>query len=296
MRLPKLFKKILKGIGIHPLKLFYNLSFSSLKMACKQQRLSVMVDKLRKIVVDISDQESSCKSSFNAYWEYKRRLLHSFQCRLMLKALESLNKSQLTIVDIGDSAGTHMLYLKELAIKTHNIYAIGVNLDLRAIEKIKRRGHEAIYCRAEELDFRNRDIDLFTSFEMIEHLHNPAGFLRNLAKKSYCDRFVLTVPYLKNSRVGLHHTRRNNGEIFYAEDEHIFELSPKDWRLLFLHSGWKVVYEDILYQYPRRLLVISSLLASYWRKSDFEGFWGAILEKDSSVSDLYQDWKDKFKT
>ncbi|MEK7846841.1 MAG: methyltransferase domain-containing protein, partial [Nitrospinota bacterium] len=194
--------------------------------------------------------------------------------------------------DIGDSAGTHMLYLKELTKGKFEIDTISVNLDPRAIKKIEARGLKAVLCRAEELDLGEKKVDLFTSFEMVEHLHNPAIFFRRIAKKSPCNRMVITVPYLKDSRVGLHHIRNKNGKIIFAEDEHIFELSPEDWVLLLLHSGWRVVHSEIYYQYPRRMPIMSQVFSWYWRNTDYEGFWGAILEKDTTLSDYYQDWED----
>ncbi|MFH1309101.1 MAG: hypothetical protein ABIH85_00305, partial [Candidatus Omnitrophota bacterium] len=77
-----------------------------------------------------------------------------------------------------------------------------------------------------------------------------------------------------------------------AEEEHIFELNPKDWALLFLHSGWRVKYSEIYYQYPRKWPVLSWLWAKFWKLTDYEGFWGAILEKDTTYSDCYQDWEE----
>lgn len=69
-------------------------------------------------------------------------------------------------------------------------------------------------------------------------------------------------------------------------------IDPNDWTLLLLHSGWKVTFSKIYYQYPTRWPVISSFLRWFWKTSDFEGFWGAILEKDMTYCDLYQDWEE----
>lgn len=103
---------------------------------------------------------------------------------------------------------------------------------------------------------------------------------------------VITVPYMKKSRVGLFHTRNSATSPVFAKDEHIFELSPQDWTLLCLHSGWRITYSETYYQYPRKLPLVSPLLASFWRYTDFEGFWGAILGKDTACSDRYQDWEE----
>lgn len=265
----------------------------SIEASIHENRLGELRDKLRVIVRDISSQEESEKEFFNDYSEVKRRGLQAFQCSLMLKALEGMYKDKLTVVDIGDSAGTHMLYLKELVKDKFSLDTIGVNLDPRAIEKIRSRGLKAILCRAEDLSLDEVQVDMFTSFQMVEHLHNPAIFFYRLAKRPGCERMVVTVPYMRRSRVGLYQARRPADKSVYAEGEHVFELSPEDWKLLMLHSGWKVVYERIYRQYPKNIPVLSSFLASYWRRSDFEGFWGAILEKDTSVCDRYNDWETK---
>lgn len=251
-----------------------------------------LVQRLRQIAPDISHQELTAMDGYNDYWELKRRSLQGFQCSLMLEALERFSAKELTVVDIGDSAGTHMLYLKELSRDKLDLDTIGVNLDSNAIEKIQARGQKAILCRAEELDLGDKSVDLFTSFQMVEHLHNPAIFFRRLAKKSTCNTMVITVPYLQNSRMGLHNIRNKTMRSIIAEEEHVFELSPEDWTLLLLHSGWRVDTSRIYYQYPKGWPIITSILSWFWRKTDYEGFWGAILIKDTIYSDLYQDWED----
>jgi len=184
-----------------------------------------------------------------------------------------------------------MLYLRELAAKKFNVSTLSINLDPSAIEKIKARGLNAILCRAEDLNMEGYHVDLFASFEMVEHFHDPAIFLHGPTQKTSCNRMVITVPYLKKSRTGLHHIRNRSDDITHAENEHIFELSPVDWTLLMMHAGWKVIYGEIYYQYPRRLPVVSQLLSWYWRKTDYEGFWGGILERDTTFSDRYTDWE-----
>jgi len=284
-------KRVLNILGIDISKLMEGLSAWSIKVASTENDLDGLAVRLMEIVPDISNQEDSEKDTFNAYWELKRRTLQAFQCHMMLKALEYYAACNIIVVDIGDSAGTHMLYLRELTRGKFCVDTISVDLDQRCIEKIQARGLRAILCRAEELDLGTK-VDLFTSFQMVEHLHNPAIFLRRLAVRSDCERMLITVPYRKISRVGLHHIRLSIRGAVVAGDEHIFELSPEDWSLLFLHSGWKVKSSQIYYQYPRRWPIISAVLAWFWKKTDYEGFWGAILEKDTTYSNAYQDWED----
>jgi hypothetical protein len=288
-----LVKKVFKTLGIDAKLFNEKLGGWSIRRALCENGFNTLVQKLRDIVPDISDQESSEKETFNDYWDLKRRALQSFQCNLMLKALNFLSHGRIAVADIGDSAGTHMIYLQRLVGDKHDIDTLSVNIDARAIKKIESRGLKAVKCRAEDLSLREKKFDMIVSFQMVEHLHNPAIFFRRLAKMSVCNKLVITVPYVKSSRMGLHYVRLNNSrEAVFAEDVHVFELNPEDWSLLILHSGWRVVYKKIYYQYPRNWPVISRILGLYWRIVDYEGFWGVILEKDTAFSECYQDWED----
>lgn len=277
----------------HILKMAKTIAYYSIGWSVKQRRFSVLIDRLRVIEPDLSEQYSRAIEGYDKYVEMKMRSQHAFQCSLILKEIErKKGNDAITIVDIGDSAGTHMNYIDHIVADDWNkkINTISVNLDPVAIDKIKAKGRQALLCRAEEYEPAS-GIDLFTSLEMLEHLHNPAIFLKNLAKKSSCNRLIITVPYRKTSRVGLYTIRRRQQTPVNAENDHIFELSPGDWKLLMLHSGWESDYDEIYYQYPRGIPVISNLLALFWRRFDFEGFWGVILKKDTFYCDLYQDWE-----
>lgn len=173
-------KKVIQSCGLEPRTFTEKIDTFSIRRALGQQKLSNLVKELERVVPDITDQFSR-KRERSQFWKLKERGLHAFQCSLMLNALESCPGKDLTVVDIGDSAGTHMLYLRELGKKRFNIKSISVNLDSRAVDKIRARGLEAKLCRAEELDLGESQIDLFTSFEMVEHLHNPAIFFRRSA-------------------------------------------------------------------------------------------------------------------
>ena len=287
-------KKTLSAIGVDPGQVYRRLSIWSLIKAAKEQELLTTLEQLRLVVPDISNQESREAPGFNDYSEIKRRLLHAYQVRIMARLLDALSKNHVRVVDIGDSAGTHCLYFKQIFKDTHEVSTLSVNLDPRAIEKIKARGLPALLKRAEELSPKDLggEVDVFTSFEMVEHLHNPTLFLRKLTNSSTGRQLFITVPFLRKSRVGMNHIRNDVAKDVFAEDVHVFELSPSDWTLLFLHAGWKVVDQGICYQYPRRLSIVSWGLKAYWTMFDFEGFWGAVLERDESWSKLYQDWED----
>jgi len=259
--------------------------------AAEEQGLFGLIKKLEQIVDDneiVKQYTNISPESFShPYWKIKLRAQHSFQISLVLKAIEFLKKNteDITIVDIGDSAGTHILYLKNLA---KNVRSLSVNLDANAVAKIKNRGLEALCCRAEELDKYNIKPDIFMSFQTLEHILSPIHFLKLMSDKAECQYFIITVPYQQISRMGLHYIRTNNLKKIKAENLHIFELSPDDWKLIFQFCGWQIVFEKIYYQYPKK--GIYKYTKNSWQENDFEGFYGVILEKNDTYKKLYVDW------
>jgi len=266
------------------------IAIKSIEKAVHEQGFSQLVYQLGEIVPDITHQYSTFKVD-TLYLTKKVRGEHAFQISLVQEAINIFKKSakdDLIIADIGDSAGTHIQYIKSL-FGDRNIRTISVNLDPKAVKRIREKGFEAICARAEEVGEKYNIIaDIFLCFEMLEHLMNPAQFLKNIADKTNCKFFVITVPYLAKSRVGFHHIRNLQQCNVTPEDVHIFELSPPDWRLLFMHSGWSVVYDRVYLQYPRK--GFWRFMKWGWRQYDFEGFYGVILKKDSTWSKLYTDW------
>lgn len=289
----KTIKKILKKIIPKPLqhKIIYReeyLRIISIRKALKCQRLLELYNKLELIVPDISNQYSNVKLN-STYFKTKVRAEHAFQISLVQEALELLqlkDKRFLTIADIGDSCGTHLQYLRYFY---KDINPISVNLDPKAIERIEQKGMKAIYARVEDPIIYSLNADLYLSFEMLEHLFDPISFLYGLSHKTECKGIVITVPYLVTSRVGLRYIRVEQKTNAYAENVHIFELSPADWKLIFKHSGWSVMHERVYLQYPEKGLF--SFMKRHWNEMDYEGFYGAVLVRDFSWSDLYKDWR-----
>jgi hypothetical protein len=264
----------------------------SLKSTIKERNQVSLKNKLMQIVPDVSDQYTAEETDMNdTYVVHKIYNQHTFQMALFEKALDMSDKIKNTIVDIGDSAGTNLLYLNGIYKESNKeLTTLSVNLDSVAIEKIRAKGLNAELCRAEELhvNFPELKADIFSSFEMLEHLFNPISFMHNMAIEAECDYFVVTVPYVKQSRMGKHMTGTFPEKGTNAENTHIFELSPKDWDIIFNFSGWKVLHRDHYTQYPKwNILNMSKYI---WRKIDVDGFYGVILEKDLTLASRYKDW------
>lgn len=265
----------------------------SLQTANRQRGESDLKKKLIRLVPDITHQYSTFSiPSQNQYLVENVRCQHAFQMSLTMKAIGLISKVEgepIQIVDIGDSAGTHVLYLEGLARDAgFHIEALSVNLDPESIKKIESKGLKAVQCRAEELHRLGVHPDLFLSYEMLEHLFDPIGFLHTIAENTTCEYFLITVPYVYRSRIGLHQIRAGHNGPIYAENTHIFELCPEDWDLLFAFSGWDVLLRDRYTQYPGNGLL--RLTKALWRKVDFDGFYGVVLKKNLEKSKQYKDW------
>ena len=297
MNLKKTIKSIIgeervKWINTKRANLNLKILTKSLEIATEEQGLSDLVKKLRTIVPDVSEKETGLKLE-GPFWTLKVYAQYSFQMRLLLKVISLLeprkSKKEIIYADVGDSCGNHILFLKGL-IPEKKLRTISINIDPVAIEKVKAKGLEAIQVPVEKIESIGLKADIIASFQMLEHLHDPATFMYKISSQTQCDYMVITVPYQQQSRVGMQYIRQQNKGSYLAQDVHIFELSPEDWILLFKHSGWKHVYQETYYQYPRKHWL--RILKKRWKRFDYEGFWGIILERDPTWAGCYTDWQE----
>jgi hypothetical protein len=266
--------------------MFENILTASVESAAVEQGLSDMASRLERIVPDITDQYSGRRLDSH-YLKVKVRNQHAFQMSLIERVVNEF--SQPVIVDIGDSAGTHIQYIKGILPAGKQARCLSVNLDGDAVEKIRSKGLEAIKTKAEDVAKYNIEADIFLCFEMLEHMADPSNFLHSLSRDTKARYLIFTVPYVRDSRVGLYHIRQKKEGAVSAEVNHMFELDPEDWKLIASHSGWAVKHEQIYLQYPR--LNILRMTSPAWRRYDFEGFYGLILTRDETWSSRYTDWQ-----
>jgi len=273
-------------------KLVYKILEKSLILTNKERDEVELKKKLKNIIPDLTHQYSTVSIDMNnSYVVNKMRGQHTFQMSLALKAVSLLTekKDVINIVDIGDSSGSHMIYLDHLLEGKTN--TLSVNIDPIAVDKIKAKGLNALLCPAEELHLHKNGMkaDIFLSYQMLEHLFNPIDFLHSMAEKSSCEYFAITVPYVYRSRVALNVVKYNQLEKTHpAEKTHVFEFSPEDWDLIFQFSGWEIIYQDKYTQYPKSWPF--HFTKYIWRKFDFDGFYGVILKKNDKYSKKYLDW------
>ena len=272
-------------------KIFFYFLRLSLISSSKARGLSPLLLILKEAVPNIKEQYSSYIID-SEYLTLKARCLHSFQIKITQRAISLLKKQKFNVVDIGDSSGTHLRYLSYIYPKAIN--ALSVNIDPIAVKKIKAKGLKAIHTSAEKLsqhpEFKDEEVDVFLSFETLEHLFSPIDFLSSLSSSKECNSLVITVPFQRKSKVGLHQLRNNpDKRQLLPENTHIFELCPKDWRLIFEFSGWEVIEEDIYFQYPPFWHPLY-FFKYIWKIFDFEGFYGVILRPSKLNKRYLHNW------
>ena len=143
--------RLYEKIRDHHHSFFQCIGTKSIEQALREQRLFKLAHKLSEIIPDITRQYSTFKLN-TFYLTTKVRAQHAFQISLVQEAIKILGnnvKDDLTVVDIGDSAGTHIQYIKRLF--GDQIRSISVNLDAEAVKRIREKGFEAICARAEEV-------------------------------------------------------------------------------------------------------------------------------------------------
>ncbi|HAI75573.1 MAG TPA: hypothetical protein DCM08_04940, partial [Microscillaceae bacterium] len=213
--------------------------WANLKQALRQQQLDKLMQRLVAIVPDISNQYTNPEGmncmdpqspDYVPFYAYKVRAQHAFQVQFTLAVMQQWFQQHppspkgLTLVDVGDSSGNHLRYLEHLLHEAHIHVgrSLSINLDPKAIEKITQSGREALLCRAEHLSEHNIEADFMLTYEMLEHLLNPVEFLHQIAQHPPKGLLIATVPFLRQSRLGMHHIRLNITEYpADPEDVHI---------------------------------------------------------------------------
>ncbi len=285
--------RIARRLNIDTRDLYQRLSVTSIRAAIREQGLAALCEKLRELRPDLSTQYTGAVdvTEYGRYWETKLRGLHAFQVQATLDALATIRRDNLVLVDIGDSSGAHMAYVRALAPPGRIGRSLCVNSDPVAIQKIRAGGGDALLCRAEDLEVEGIHADLFLSFQTLEHLTDPARFLHSLATRGSADHLLITVPWRRTSRFGGFHLRIPEAQMsthMTPEEVHVLELSETDWALLARFAGWRVVFSRIYRQYPRYSPF--RVTAPLWRKLDFEGFLGLFLTRDLGVARRYTGW------
>ncbi|MBT6048145.1 MAG: methyltransferase domain-containing protein [Candidatus Scalindua sp.] len=220
--------------------------------------------------------------------EHRIRMLVVGETFFIKKEIDGIleSKEGCSYADVGDTDGSVRLLL-EKSFSKEKLSSVGINLQENAVEKIKKRGLDAICADALSLGDMGSNYDIVSAFETVEHLPDPIGFLDRI-KSVINSRLILSVPFIRHSRISLAYLSDKwpEGKKPTIENTHIFELSPLDWKKIFLHTGWKIENEWKLMMFPSTGLS-RFILQPYWRSVSFEGFWFVSLSKYNKYASQY---------
>lgn len=277
MFLKKLIKKLVSHVSFN----------STLRVVSNDRELKKIWDDSLETFPDFSQHFSI--PTVEVEEEARIRMLIAAETSFVYESIERIKNDvtlPVTFADIGDSDGS-VRYLLSKMYADSELDSIGLNLQAQAVAKMKKLGLKAICENAMDLSDKEMSFDIVSVFETLEHLSDPIGFLKSMSK-IVNKELIISVPYLRKSRVGLQYLNKNWPEEVKStiENQHIFELSPTDWKKLMIHSGWKIQKEKIIKAYPR-LSYHRLILEPYWRYMSFDGFWFVSLTKDNTISRNY---------
>ena len=148
------------------------------------------------------------------------------------------------ILDLGAGTGINLKNLSSLG------FAVGVDYSLSAIEFCQRRGlKNLVLAKAEELPFKKASFDLITCLDLLEHLEDDEGFLRECQRILKPGGFLLisTPAYqwlFSSHDIALGHKRR------YSKKELKNKLEQAGFKIEILAHFFGAVFPFLL---PLRL-------------------------------------------
>ena len=186
---------------------------------CQTENIRRLVEKLEILYPSLIDARTNYVVS-EGWLTTSFRNLDAFQIDFVLSSMAT-PKLQ-SVIDIGDSDGRHIMYLK--ALVSDKINSLSVNLDPEAVKRIQAKGLDAVCEDATLITIdTEKSFDIALCFETLEHLSNPVAFLRGLASNRTASTYIFTVPFVSRSKVSLNYIRRKRMEIVSSENVHIFE-------------------------------------------------------------------------
>jgi 2-polyprenyl-3-methyl-5-hydroxy-6-metoxy-1,4-benzoquinol methylase len=266
---------------------FYLISKIAVKRAIQQDQVLNEVWNLSlKVLPDLGNHYAIVKLSDEA--ELRVRMLTCAQVAFLKRVVVKLSASnrKKTYLDVGDSDGSVRLLFEnkypELSLKS-----MGINLQKKAVDNIKKQGLDAECIDAMDLYKQGRVYDIVSVFETLEHLSNPIGFLQSI-RPVVKERLIISVPLIVNSRISLAYLNRKWPKLQMPTiaNNHIFELSPKDLTKIFWHTGWEVEDQWEVRTFPKHG-PLGWLMKYAWRKISFEGWYFVSLLKNDKFASQY---------
>jgi SAM-dependent methyltransferase len=145
-----------------------------------------------------------------------------------------------------DAGAADAVYLRALGKD-----GIALNVDEAAVDRVRGDGVKAVSGSVHDVPFEDRAFDAVLCLEVIEHLENPIGAMRELARIS-TGPLVVTIPHMSATRVRPFGDWAGDERLTPAElrarshFHHVFEFSLEDFANVAGHAGWRVTASERL--------------------------------------------------
>lgn len=187
-----------------------------------------------KVSVNTSISSPYIESESQIY-RFKRRLTFAFAFRLIDKFIDRNRK--LTILEIGTGSGFFLSFAKE-----HFPFSrfVGLEYDDRLLSVTALRAPFAELCQgnAEAFELGRGQFDLIVSFQVIEHLYNPAAMVDRVKAHLKPDGlFLVTTPNLTGLGAKLMGSKWHG-----YRDDHVSLKGMAEWQSLIESHGFVALY------------------------------------------------------
>jgi len=208
------------------------------------------------------------------YYEYVESYDLDFQRRKGAIRWIRKYKTSGKLLDIGCSVGSML----EAANKYFD--SLGIDVAEWSLEDARKRNLNVLNGTLEDINFEKETFDVVTFTEVIEHIHDPVSFLKEVNRVLKPQGII----YITTGNIDGWRARRDGHKWYYLTPQyHIYFFSPKTIRKILEQSGFEVLEVGGLF--PLREMI--PLWNHYPNKWDFvKACIGKISFADFTFGDM----------
>jgi len=198
-------------------------------------------------------------NNFSSYSSFKKKYLTLDRAPFFELALECIDNSTRTILDIGSGEGDFLLYLKEKGVNPDKVYLLDGNQATVEANK-KLTPNSVFYMAPDRLPFEDLSVDVVHTSHLVDNL-GPADFYNFLLE---LNRVLKPGGYLVVSTPVL-------WPDFYNDLSHTKPYNPYVFYKYFVQQGRHSRFEKVKHDYA-----VQKLIYRYYEMPLDEG-WGSTV-------------------
>lgn len=174
---------------------------------------------------------SNCQQIFDTYFPFQGPII---------KEINRILKPSLKVLDVGCSTG-HFLQALKGKVKER----VGLELQEESVVFIRKNLNFKVYAQPiEEAEIVEAPFDLVTCLQVLEHVENPLGFLKNIAKNLKPGGYLyLEVPNINNALLSCYKVKGYTD--FYFCQPHLSYFSMSSLKILLHQAGFNGTFKTV---------------------------------------------------